>query len=108
MNGAIQTSDIVDKEAVEDIEKDCLSVVRMLRPKKYRWRNCKRQHRGFIANEITETLERIGMRHDGLIYKDDENRLGMSYSELTPILWKAVQQMADKIEELEKLIGVKK
>lgn len=61
-----------------------------------------RTHYGLIAQEVMTTLSGIGKTTEDFAgYVDSDGQLGLRYTEFIPILIKAVQELAARVEELE-------
>jgi hypothetical protein len=93
-DGTINTSDSRLKRDVMDLQYGLGQVLR-LRPVSFAWRNDKtsKQHLGLIAQEVLKVApEVVDAPTDGFY--------GLNYSELTPILIKAIQEQQSQIEEL--------
>ena len=63
-----------------------------------------RTHFGLIAQEVEQVLKDKKLTNNdfaGLIYDEDSKRYGMRYSELIAPLIKAVQELSEKVTELE-------
>jgi hypothetical protein len=93
-------SDIRLKEDVSELP-DCLGFVRQLAPKRFRFRNAPpednhRSHWGFIAQEVGAVLD----AHDFGGHRADPAGESIAYNELTAVLWKACQELADSNREL--------
>ena len=127
-SGSIETS---DKNAKEDIQDATLGLdfVEQLKPKTYRFKNKKRRHYGFLADEVKECIDTCGIEtKDFAPYVDgkssvpdldkplppDENGkieyemkivegyAGLRYSEFVPILFKAVQELGEENRSLKR------
>lgn len=108
-NGVITTSDAQDKT---DVEEEVLGVdfVRRLRPVSYRlsvggWedgapRSGRRRHHGLIGQEVEAALKKTGVDFGGFV-RTEEGRVGLRYEQFVPVLVKAVQELADRVETLE-------
>jgi hypothetical protein len=112
----INTSD--RREKIDIAEADLgLDFVRRLRPVSYRWRVAeqvadpadpaappvpregRRRHFGLIAQEVAAALDG---RDAALWVRDAETGLeGLRYAEFVPVLVKAVQDLADRLDRLE-------
>jgi hypothetical protein len=89
-----ETSALRYKKYVKDL-KPQTDTVYQLRPVHFKWRDTNRNDFGLIAEEV----EKI---YPDLVTKgDDGNVLGISYTKLTSILIKTVQELTDRIEQLE-------
>lgn len=64
----------------------------------------KRLHYGLVAQEVKDALDAAGVdsMDAGFWQKDPEGREALSYSELTAVLLKAIQELAAKVENLER------
>jgi hypothetical protein len=92
--GVVQSSDGRLKENVAGLTYG-LDAVRRLRPVAFTWKDGAddRQHYGLIAQQVREVLPGIVTGGDG-----DNGILGMNYSELVPVLVKAVQEQQEEID----------
>lgn len=104
VDGTINTSDARDKQDVEPTALG-LDFINDLRPVSYRWKEGVGTHRtrhGFIAQEIKEQLDEMGLGEDDFAgYVDGGVRLGLQYSEFIAPMVKAIQQLTARIEALE-------
>ena len=100
-------SDCRDKKNITPISIDALSLVNNLNPVKFTWntRDCAKidiDDFGFIAQEVLSATDEIGVSNWlDLVGKDDPNRLDMKMTKLIPVLVKAIQQLSNKVEQLE-------
>jgi len=62
---------------------------------------------GFIAQEIKEIEESIGWEDDHIVNTSNEQSYKLMYSQVTPILVKAIQELSAKVEDLEKQLNNK-
>lgn len=99
---AISTSDRRLKNNILD-EEDGLAFVMRMRPRTYEMRDQpgKRYH-GFIAQEIKSIITDVS---DGTVIENDNGMLGVDYNGLESIVVKAIQQLNDKIEEMNERIN---
>jgi hypothetical protein len=89
-----ETSALRYKKYVKSLQPQT-DTVYQLRPVHFKWRDTNRNDFGLIAEEV----EKI---YPDLVTKgDDGNVLGISYTKLTSILIKTVQELTDRIEQLE-------
>jgi len=123
VNGTIQTSDERDKTDLETCDLG-LSFVRSLRPVRFRWKTARNIPRA-SAQGIEETAEpgtrahyglsaqdvrRAALKHGRpdfagwvLSQQDDANsRQGLRYSEFIAPLIQAIQELAERVEDLER------
>lgn len=92
--GAI--SDIRSKEDISDIQSG-LATIMQLRPKKYHYKKTDKKHfsLGFIAQEMVKVLPDIVN-----VPEDKEDLLSIRYTELVPVLTKAIQEQQAEITDL--------
>ena len=122
-NGTINTSDARLKESIED-SKLGLDFLNKHRPVSFNWKDIKengsldkkQKHYGLIAQEVEQVLVDSDISTQDFApliksnLKDDndvetgENIYGMRYTEYVGILIKAVQELSEKNEALEKRI----
>lgn len=114
VDGTINTSDAREKELINDFDSG-LSKVMQLRPVTFFWKNHPIEHRtpriGFIAQELREVLPEVVITHE---WKEETettpaewkevDRLGVRYSEIIPVLTKAIQEQQALIETQQALI----
>ena len=83
-----------------------------LNPVSYKWANGAmdkgKPHTGFIAQELQQTLPHVVVDHEWREIPDtgqmewvETEHLGVNYSELIPILTKAIQEQQQQIEALQ-------
>ena len=56
---------------------------------------------GFIAQEVQEIEKSIGWEDDHIVNTSNEQSYKLMYSQVTPILVKAIQELSAKVEDLE-------
>lgn len=127
-NGTIVTSDEREKEQIQPM-KYGLAEVMKLQPVTYKWKRStvgstqmtedqKELKLGLIAQDVQKVLPEVVQTHDWRPVSEEtpdqyhlveNDRLGMSYHEIVPVLIKATQEQQeiietqnDKIEKLEK------
>lgn len=114
-NGTIQTSDARMKTDIEDIPSEtAVALVKAMRPVSYRWKiggytdgvavPGKRQHSGFLAQEMRKALEETGAASAAWIkgdLNDEESEEGINYGELIAPMAKALQAALNEIEALK-------
>ncbi len=71
-----------------------LKEVLELRPTEYFWKERKQEHKslGLIAQEVNEVIKNV------VTYDENEDRYGVSYTELIPVLIKALQEQQHIID----------
>ena len=110
-NGTINTSDIREKTNVHSIGYG-LSEVMLMNPVRFTWKERPEEGEklGLIAQELQEILPEVVRDWD---WKEDEQgnktkveaeRLGVYYSDLIPVLIKAIQEQQESIDQLKSQI----
>jgi hypothetical protein len=113
-NGTIQTSDANDKSNIANSDLG-LSFVSQLTPRKYKFidGNSNRTHYGLIAQEVENVLDENNIDSSdfaGFIKAEVKNtkdvgtgeyKLGLRYSEFISILIKSIQELEERIKQLE-------
>ena len=89
-----ETSALRYKKYVKDLNSETDNIYQ-LRPVHFRWRDDNRKDYGLIAEEV----EKI---YPDLVTKGDNgDALGISYTKLTALLVKTIQELTDRVEKLE-------
>ena len=89
-----ETSALRYKKYVKDLNSETDNIYQ-LRPVHFRWRDDNRRDYGLIAEEV----EKI---YPDLVTKGDNgDALGISYTKLTALLVKTIQELTDRVEKLE-------
>lgn len=98
VNGAlVHSSDARMKESVEPLEAGLDEVLR-LRPVSYEWIGRDDGRRvGLVAQDVREVIEDV-------VHEGDEGTLGIAYSDLVPLLIRAIQDQQAEIDELRDLV----
>tara|TARA_B100001939_G_scaffold140057_2_gene121267 strand:- start:5507 stop:7123 length:1617 start_codon:yes stop_codon:yes gene_type:complete len=98
-----------------------ISFIKKLKPVSYKWdnrdtyvRECscsygqkdgtlksEKCHYGFIAQDIKSTLESLNITFDGLTHDSEKDAYRLTYEELIAPLVKAVQELTERVENLE-------
>ena len=88
------------KDQIEDVETDCIEIVKKVPIKKFYMKNNKeRRHNiGFIAQDVEEA---IPDDFENIVFKNEDGFFGMDYTKMGVILWKCCQEQQSKIEHLE-------
>jgi|GEM_PF-1065798 len=100
-------SDIRLKDNVEYSDKLGLEFVNGLKTATFTYKNDseKRHHDGLIAQDVKETLSRLGLNFSGIVESDnDEKTLNLSYAEFVIPLINSVKELSSKNQEQEKQI----
>jgi hypothetical protein len=97
-NGTINTSDIRHKHEINLLNYG-LNEVLQLKPVSYKWKNKDDIKLGFIAQDLINIIPEV------VFVGDDENKtLGVYYSDIIPVLTKAIQEQQAIIEKQNKEI----
>ena len=98
-NDLIETSDKRKKENIEDVDEDCVDLVKKIKVKTYNLKHDekKKNHIGFIADELQEILPK---QFEAIVDTSGEF-LGINYGKMTAVLTKALQETLNKVEHLE-------
>ncbi|MEZ4858622.1 MAG: tail fiber domain-containing protein [Flavobacteriaceae bacterium] len=113
-NGTIQTSDAREKKDIEELTYG-LDKIMQLKPKTYKWIDSTidnhTPHLGFMAQDLQEILPEVVVDKEWKSLDNKENkewvateRLGVNYSEIIPVLVKAIQEQQVQIEALQNQI----
>ncbi|MBI3502377.1 MAG: tail fiber domain-containing protein [Bacteroidetes bacterium] len=96
-NGVIQTSDIREKENIKSAPYG-LSEIMKLNPISFTWKKFPLQNTklGFSAQELQQVIPEVVRIPD-----NPDAPLGIMYSDLIPVLTKAIQQQQKMIEQLQ-------
>jgi hypothetical protein len=83
-----------------------LEFIKQLRPVSYLRKNdeTKKTEYGFIAQELEETLNKIGVTNAGILSKDGEGMYQVRYNDFIAPMVKAIQEQQIQIEELKALV----
>ena len=95
-----QLSDKRLKDQIEDVETDCIEIVKKVPVKKFIMKKDKEKRKqiGFIAQDVEEA---IPDDFENIVFKNEDGFFGMDYTKMGVITWKACQEM---IQTQEKLI----
>jgi cytoskeletal protein CcmA (bactofilin family) len=100
------SSDIRVKEDIEALP-DCLDLVRTITPQRYKFNNAPdadrdRVHWGFMAQDVAAAMQDAGHDFGGHQIADDEAQSqSLAYNDLVAVLWKACQELADRLATVE-------
>ncbi|HXI90577.1 MAG TPA: tail fiber domain-containing protein [Blastocatellia bacterium] len=102
LNGTIQTSDARLKQGIANL-KYGLSQVMQLRPVSFQWKagNDKSTHLGLIAQEVDAVVPEAVQKG-----ADAAAPLGMNYSDLIPVLIKAIQEQQGTLDRAQAEIKI--
>ena len=102
INGTfVDSSDSRLKYDIDNIKSNCMNVIKKFKPKKFKRHDRNdggKTHIGYIADEV---LKAIPKEFENIVCKDKEY-LGLNYLVLPVLVHKAVLELSDKIDKLEK------
>ena len=99
-------SDARDKANIQDLTLG-LNFIIALKPRKFNWdmRNSEvdkgKPAAGFIAQEVLETIKAFNAPYTNLIDTNDPNQYTFAQANMIPMLVKAIQELAAKVETLQ-------
>lgn len=108
--GTAFTSDRNAKENIKYLsDKESEDFIYSLKPCIFKYKSGERQHHGFIAQEVKESMSNKdwGVYIDPKIKGDKAEYKALRYEEIIADLVKVVQSQNERIEELEKKVGDK-
>lgn len=88
-------SDIRHKDNVNDFT-NCLDKIDKIKPKTFNYKNKKKKHIGFIAQELLES------DIDYIVNKDDPDYYKVDYNSIIGLLTGCVKELKDELSELKK------
>ena len=104
INGTfVDSSDSRLKYDIDNVKSNCMNIIQKLKPKKFKRHDRNdggKTHIGYIADEV---LKAIPKEFENIVCKDKED-LGLNYLVLPVLVHKAVLELNDKIDKLEKEI----
>ena len=103
-DGMVQMSDKRLKKNIDNISNG-LNLVNLMNPVKYNWkseRSDEKKHLGFLAQELEKIVPEVIVHNENST--DGKDNYGVKYAELIPVLVKAIQELSEKNEALEKRI----
>ncbi len=123
VNGMIQTSDKNLKKNIVEMDYGIDEIMK-LKPVSYQWKKetigdtsiletQKETKLGFLAQDVLEIVPEVVKTHEWKILDEnnpnsytlvENDRLGMNYSELIPVLVKAIQEQQEEIELLRQML----
>jgi hypothetical protein len=98
-------SDPGSKRDIADLPGSCLDLVAAVAPKTFRYRagDDQRTHWGFMAPDIGQAMAARGFEFAGYC-KDPSGQEGIAYNQLIPVLWHAVQELAQEVAALRRAV----
>ena len=104
INGTfVDSSDSRLKYDIDNVKSNCMNIIKKFKPKKFKRHDRNdggKTHIGYIADEV---LKAIPKEFENIVCKDKEY-LGLNYLVLPVLVHKAVLELNDKIDKLEKEI----
>ena len=97
-NSLVSASDRTIKENIEDVETDCVDILKKVQVKKFNMKESNKKQIGFIAKDV---MEAIPNDFENAIGKVNKDFLGLDFTKMGVILWKCCQEQQSKIEHLE-------
>jgi hypothetical protein len=81
-----------------------LEIIEQLRPVSYTWKDIMKRGNdfGLIAQEVEKVLPELIYETEMIQTKNDEKYKTLSYERLVPFLIQSIQELNNKIKELEK------
>ena len=77
VDGTINTSDMTDKKDIKKLENSSVAFIKALKPVKFKWKTGKREHLGFLAQEVKQAMDAtIG---DAGIFVDPSIEIGRAH-----------------------------
>ena len=104
INGTfVDSSDSRLKYDIDNVKSNCMNIIKKFKPKKFKRHDRNdngKTHIGYIADEV---LKAIPKEFENVVCKDREY-LGLNYLVLPVLVHKAVLELNDKVDKLEKEI----
>ena len=104
VDGTINTSDMSDKKDIKKLENSSVAFIKALKPIKFKWKKGKREHLGFLAQEVKQAMDAtIG---DAGIFVDpsvggEEGHQGLRYAEFISPIIDTLQNVLERLEAIE-------
>lgn len=101
-NGTIQTSDEREKQSIKHKPLG-LDFIKRLNPLSWRWKDKRdtKEHHGLSAQEVKAVTDELGVEFGGHVYDAETDVHGLNYAEFIAPLIRAVQELAQRMEQLE-------
>jgi len=119
--GVLNSSDRNLKTAIQPLKYGLEEILKIV-PVSYKWKEDKiadfsipeeekERRLGFVAQELQKVIPEVVVTHEwkeyeenpGVLVKEENNFLGVRYSDIIPVAIKAIQEQQKKIEDMEKL-----
>lgn len=105
---AISTSDRRKKTGIKGIGQKYIDFFRKLKPRLFRFKDGEsgRLHSGFVAQEVEEAAAESGIPTKDLAFLciDENGDYGLRYEELIAIQTQVIQDLMNRVEELEEIV----
>ena len=106
---AISTSDRRKKTGIREIGRKYIEFFKKLKPRLFRFKDGEsgRLHSGFVAQEVEEAAVETGIPNKDLAFLciDENGDYGLRYEELIAVQTKIIQELLEKVDNLEKRVG---
>ena len=91
------------KEDINYSLPDYSNLVDVLKPCSFKYKNDKdgRVHTGFIAQDVKEDMQSLGLDPRGLVEGTEEDYYGLNYSEIIAMLVAKVQDLQKQLNDLK-------
>lgn len=111
-DGSINTSDRNEKENIQPLSDKYIQLFKNLKPVSYNFIGREKTRTGFIAQDIEESLEKLGLNNNefgALCKEEDDNEkgkfyYGLHYEDFNALTVAVLQKALKKIDELEERI----
>lgn len=102
-----QSSDRRIKTDIVDLGSKFKALFNKLRPVSFRFTDgsSDKTHTGFIAQEVEEAIDEVGLNDLGIVAKDEGGNYYLNYTEFIAIQTQMIQELQGKVEKLEKKIA---
>lgn len=105
ISGAHPASDKRCKENIKNIDKKTsLNIIKELNPVEYNYVDMKSVHRGLIAQEVKEILNKNNIENQIYEYNEEQDRYTLNYTEFIPDLINCIKYQQEQIETLQQKI----
>ena len=85
----VSASDRALKENIEDVETDCVDILKKVQVKKFNMKESNKKQIGFIAQDV---MEAIPNDFENVIGKVNKDFMGLDYTKMGVIFWKCCQE----------------
>ena len=99
-NSFSNNSDRRLKEDIKDLEDKYISLIKEIKPVKFKYKKSKEEKIGFIAQDVETALKKQNLINT-ITKKQLNGFYSLDYIQLIPILWKVIQEQQETIEKLQ-------